>query len=364
MKRASIAVAMLGAAACFKHGTTPDKFALAQSPDGARVALRVSGESRGWLGELIAVDSTGITIRDTKIIHVAWTRLAALDVAQLGNDYDVRPGETVTAEKRARLALISRFPQGLSRLPITIDSLIAEAARKTKAFTDRRVAVDAGYRRVGTDFPAMGEHWLNIPLLLSGKLDPARPTFLIYADVRGQATLLGVGFAVVTHGDSMPVDLPGWPDRWHEHSGLLDEESGARADHAHQASDTHLWVMHAWIVLENPQGAFAAENWALPYVRAGRAVPPYLDPSAARALALTVGGDEFIRKLLTDAGVRTSSNAALVDSLTATARSRALASGDDQSLRGAWRTFCDDLSRLLGPRAVALLEPRHTGVHE
>lgn len=363
MKRALILLAVVGATAC-KHGITPEKFSLAQFPEGAQVALRVSGERSDRRGELIAVDSVGITIRERHLLRVAWSRVAALDVAQLDKDYDIRFGETVTPEKRARLALVSRFPQGLSRLPITIDSLISQAARDTKVFADRRSAVDAGYRRVGADFPGMGEHWLNVRALLDGTIDPARPTLLIYADVRDRPTLLGVGFAVATHGDSTPSDLPGWPENWHEHSGLLSEESGARVAHSNETSGTHLWVMHVWTMLDNPHGTFAADNWALPYLRAGRVIPPHVDAAASRGLALTVGGDEFVRSVLADAGFRTDDNARVVDSLITAARTRALASSDDQSLSAAWRTLSDDLTRSLGARAADLLEPTHTGIHK
>lgn len=358
-KRTLIALALVGGAGCFNHGTRPDSFRPAQGPEGARVALRVQGESADRVGELIAVDSIGITIREQRLVRIAWPRVAALDVAQLGKEYDIRFGEVVTAEKRARLALVSRFPQGLSHLPITIDSLIAETASATQRFADRRVAVTAGYRRVGADFPGMGEHWLNVQALLKGTVDPARPTLLIYADIRGQPTLLGAGFAVITHGDSTPADLPGWPERWHEHSGLLDEESGARTDHVHNAANTHFWVMHAWTVLENPHGSFAADNWALPYVRAGRAAPHRVDPAASRGLSLTVGGDDFVRGLLTDTNLRTNANARAVDSVISAARSRALASSGDQSLSDTWHALCDALSRIVGPQVTALLEPSH-----
>jgi hypothetical protein len=361
MKRTLIACALVAEAGCFNYGTQPDTFRPAQGPEGARVALRVQGERVDRVGELIAVDSIGITIREQRLIRVAWSRVAALDVAQLGKDYDIRFGELVTADKRARLALVSRFPQGLSRLPITIDSLIAEAARATQPFADRRVAVTAGYRRVGADFPGMGEHWLNVQALMRGTVDPARPTLLIYADIRGRPTLLGAGFAVITHGDSAPADLPGWPERWHEHSGLLDEESGARIDHVHNAIDTHFWVMHAWTMLDNPNGPFAADNWALPYLRTGRAIPEQVSPAAGRALSLTVGGDEFIRNLLTDANLRTNDNRQAVDSMVAAARSRAIVSLDDRSLSDAWRELCEGLARILGPQVVALLEPNHPG---
>lgn len=363
MKRILITLCLLTTTACFNHGVQPDQFEPALHADGARVALRVSGEPTDRLGELIAVDSVGITIRDTRLVRIAWRRVAALDVAQLGRDYDILPGESVTPEKRARLALVSRFPQGLSNLPITIDSLIASAARETRRFTDRRVAVEAGYRRIGTDFPGMGEHWLNVRALMRPEIDPALPTLLIYADIGGRPTLLGAGFAVVTHGDTTPMDMPGWPDQWHEHSGLLDEESGAHVERSHVAGGTHVWVMHAWTALENPDGATAAENWALPYLRAGLAIPAHVDASAGRALALTVGGDEFVRRLISDAGIRTAANGRAIDSLIAAARARATADHDDESLQKTWRALCDDMSRLIGPHAAALLEPTHADGH-
>jgi hypothetical protein len=348
--------------ACFNWGTRPKDFEPAMGPRGARVALRVRGESADRLGELIAVDSAGITIDNGKFVRIAWARVDALDVAQLGRDYDIRFGEEVTQEKRARLALVSRFPQGLARIPIPIDSLITDARIRSSRYEDRRVAVEEGYRRVGADFPAMGEHWLNVPTLLAGHLDPAKPTFLVYADVRGQPTLLGVGFAFISHGDSLPAHLPGWPERWHEHSGLLADESGAVMTRETQPSRTHLWVMHAWTRLDNPDGEFAAENWALPYLRAGRATPHHLDGSAARALSLTVGGDEFFRGLLTDAGFRPATTAARIDSLIASARAHALEAANDQELGRVWSDFQTTLAAISGPQALALLRPAHAAL--
>ena len=100
-------------AAC-NWGTRPQDVAPATGPQGARVAVRVRGESSDRVGELFAVDSIGVFIRETKLIRVSWTKLDAMDVKNMGAAYDVFFGETVTAEKRAKLAPLSRFPQGLS----------------------------------------------------------------------------------------------------------------------------------------------------------------------------------------------------------------------------------------------------------
>lgn len=95
-------------------GTPPAKVAPANGPQGARVALRLCGEDSDRVGELFAVDSVGVTIRDVKVIRVSWTKLAAMDIKDMGSAYDVAFGEVVTRAKRAKLAPLSRFPQGLS----------------------------------------------------------------------------------------------------------------------------------------------------------------------------------------------------------------------------------------------------------
>ncbi len=76
--------------------------------------MRVQGEPSDRVGELFAVDSVGVTIYNGKLQRVGWARLEAMDVDKLGSDYDVSRGEQVGDVKRARLAPLSRFPQGLS----------------------------------------------------------------------------------------------------------------------------------------------------------------------------------------------------------------------------------------------------------
>ncbi len=111
--RAAIALLWLGAACHW--GTRGEDFVPTRSPVGARVALRLHGDPIDRDGELYAVDSTGITVRSERLIHVRWPAISIMDVEGLGRSYDVRSGgRGVNAEKRARLAVVSRFPQGLS----------------------------------------------------------------------------------------------------------------------------------------------------------------------------------------------------------------------------------------------------------
>jgi len=212
-------------------------------------------------------------------------------------------------------------PSLLSAQQHATDSLAAAAARGTTRYADRRAAAADGYRRIGPDFPGMGEHWLNTAVLLTGKLDANRPTILIYAPIAGEPKLLGVGFVTTTRGDESAIGVPGWPEAWHEHSGLLADESGV-APSASAKEGTHVWVLHAWTTLANPGGRFTPDNWALPFVRAGLDVPTHADADASRALAMLNGGDVYLRDVLTDAGMRTSVRAAVIDSVLATAHAR------------------------------------------
>jgi hypothetical protein len=122
--RALALLACLFVSAC-RFGTTPDKIAWVNSPDGARIALRVVGEPQDRVGELLAVDNEAVVMRSldvvegaelrrAKVTRVTWSRVYAIDVDQLGGTYDVMRGQRVTDSERRKLALISRFPQGIS----------------------------------------------------------------------------------------------------------------------------------------------------------------------------------------------------------------------------------------------------------
>lgn len=274
------------------------------------------------------------------------------------------------------LAALAALAAAGSHDRVALDSLADATARDIARFADRRAAVAAGYRRVGTDFPGMGEHWVHPAALVAGTIDARRPTMLSYATIAGRYTLLGAGFIVRTSGDER-ADVPGWPAHWHEHSGLLAEASGVRSSaRPTDQTSTHIWILHIWTALPNPSGRYDADNWALPFARAGISAPLSIDHDAGQAAGLAVGaGDAYLRSALTVTGLRTSRNEGRVDAEISIAtgaaamvlqRSRdggTLTATNADDLRRIWSSLRDRLRALIGPEVESLLRPPAAHVH-
>lgn len=190
--------------------------------------------------------------------------------------------------------------------PATMSEM--EAVRRAVArYEDHDVAVADGYhhfdRRMGPGNPLMGEHWF-LPGRSDEPLDLQHPSTLIYATIDGEKRLVGVAWSVFRRpGDPMPEGFTGDADHWHVHH--VDQMAAARAigrpilerivERRRErrklgAGDdrTELTMLHAWTGLENPAGAFANDNVALPYARLGLPVEwaDVDDPAAARGVGL------------------------------------------------------------------------------
>jgi len=182
--------------------------------------------------------------------------------------------------------------------PETPDPSIAFTERiraATQRYHERSEAITDGYRLIGRDFPAMGEHWVNIGLLFDGEYDPDHPEFLSYVVVDGAPRLLGVAYGLpLLHGE-VPPALPGAGAIWHDHAGSLEEET--LLPHHHGAGNTpgpRLAMVHAWVWLANPEGLYAADNWAIPFLRLGLTPSPQAPVAAGKTLSLLMGGDAYL----------------------------------------------------------------------
>ncbi|HEX9129384.1 MAG TPA: hypothetical protein VF850_09495 [Gemmatimonadaceae bacterium] len=248
------------------------------------------------------------------------------------------------------------------------DSLAEFAARvhpMVEAFRDQSTAVAAGYRRVGMDFPSMGEHWLNTSLLFLNRFDIAKPAMLSYATIEGRPVLTGVVYALLLKPGELPPPVPGGRGMWHDHSGTLDAESALPVHHGAK-SDTSAMrfvVLHAWVGIPNPAGLFEADNWALPYARVGVPLPAPVSISAARALSLLSGAKAYYVALAEAEGAARDAVAPALDSgarLAAPIAERMRVSGssapaDVAALEAAWRTALNSIALVSGTSVAARL---------
>ncbi|NNM32809.1 MAG: hypothetical protein HKO53_07065, partial [Gemmatimonadetes bacterium] len=192
-------------------------------------------------------------------------------------------------------------PWGLDGQQPPLEGFVSTAVEGVARFADLGVAIEEGYRKLGPDFPGMGEHWINPALVIAGDLDPRRPPVLSYTRVSGERKLVGFAFTrVLAPGESAP-DEPFPAAAWHDHSGGVDEESvlltGPASAHG-TLEGFRLSMVHVWAPLGNADGLLSQNNWALPFLRAGLPLPERPTITAARALSTRREGLAFYRVLL------------------------------------------------------------------
>jgi hypothetical protein len=211
----------------------------------------------------------------------------------------------------ALAALLAAAPESPAG-PGSAAAFGAAVREATSRYHDREVAIADGYRLIGGDFPAMGEHWLNIGLLFGRRHDPTRPEFLTYVSVQGTPRLTGVAYAVPLLTGESPPEGPFAGVRWHDHASTIDEETliphGEHAGHGggdrEADAPPRLAMAHAGVWLTNPAGDFAADNWAIPYFRLGLETPAEAPVACAKALALVSGGASHLAAVVEAAGAR------------------------------------------------------------
>ena len=133
--------------------------------------------------------------------------------------------------------------------------LIKSVREATERFKDVRVAEAEGYSLMfgcvsGPDSGAMGLHYVNLPLVLDGVLDPSRPEIIIYEPLpNGRLRMTGADFLV-------------FAEDWHNSNAATPELQGQLL-HLFESPNRfglpNFYTLHVWAWKENPTGAFT--NW-------------------------------------------------------------------------------------------------------
>ena len=126
-------------------------------------------------------------------------------------------------------------PQALSGLYALPDADVEALRTWSTEFADPAAAVAAGRVDLELCFDMMGDHYADPATFGDGILDPANPEALVYADVEGATTLVAVEWVSTAPGQVHGIPL-------------------------HLNHDLDVWVLHAWIGLDNPAGMLADHN--------------------------------------------------------------------------------------------------------
>jgi hypothetical protein len=208
--------------------------------------------------------------------------------------------------------------------PANSDSVIAYARQTLAPLTDTATLHKAGYFAIGFGggakdlSPFQGQHWVNVKQFLTNPpIELAKPTVTMYLPVRDSLIPIGVAHLkrVVANTPS-PTDIGGVSAEWHVHvvcrgipgeGQVLADGVANCLERGGDPAPNQITMVHAWTV-ENPDGPYAHDNPALPFLATGLKAPHHFMRDE-RLFAIAIG-ESYGARLIT---------AALIERYTATA---------------------------------------------
>lgn len=253
-----------------------------------------------------------------------------------------------------------------------LERALAEARSAADRLASLEAAIAEGYRRLGPDFPGMGEHWIHPGRIVAGRIDPARPPVICYVRIHGEPRLVSLAYTLPLGPDELPPAEPFGRNVWHDHSETVDEESLllAHPGSHHGAEGTRLAMVHLWVWPENPDGILAQNNWRLPFAVAGlpfAGIDPGVD--AGRGLSLHTAGSGYYEALFTAAADPSPRELMLLRTVLAEYQDRAAAwaarvgdrdtvSSDDlDAIAGVWASLWDEVHKTVDSSTWDRLAP-------
>ena len=125
----------------------------------------------------------------------------------------------------------------------------------TEKYKDVTAAEAAGYGLAfgcvsGPETGAMGLHYVNMPLVMDGEIDPKRPEIILYEPAgNGKVNLVGADYLVLADA---------W-DKTHSTSPELMGQKFQQFEAPNRFGLPRFYTLHVWAWKENPTGTFV--NW-------------------------------------------------------------------------------------------------------
>ncbi len=184
------------------------------------------------------------------------------------------------------------------------DSILAAAKGAIGTLHDSAALHGAGYNAIGFGggikdlSPFQGQHWIALMrFVANAPVDLTKPTFLMYLPVGDSLIPVGVAYTHRIPADSpLPTDLAGEATEWHSHvfcrnlpgegSALADGPDDCKARQGTPAPN-QIAMVHSWTV-PNPDGPYAHDNPALPFIATGL-IPPTHASHDDRLFGLALG---------------------------------------------------------------------------
>lgn len=152
-----------------------------------------------------------------------------------------------TAVQTQPADITSSNPQGLSKSYSStyapeLQKELALARSATAKYHDISKAIADGYADIDVVVQNMGYHYMDTAYV-KDTFDPAKPALLVYSKnpVNGNMRLVAVEYAI-PNTDPRPEGFAGDADVWENNP------------------DFHLWLCHAWVWYNNPNGMFNEFN--------------------------------------------------------------------------------------------------------
>jgi hypothetical protein len=136
------------------------------------------------------------------------------------------------------------------------NALVQIVRDATERFKSVEVAENEQYHLMfgcvsGPDFGAMGLHYVNMPLVLDGELDPTHPEIILYEALpNGRLKLTGADFLVLA--DAWDTAHPGEPPQ-------IMGQLLHRFEAPNRFGLPNFYTLHVWAWKESPTGTFV--NW-------------------------------------------------------------------------------------------------------